>query len=196
MRVPRELLVLYYLAGRRVLSDEECLQYERLRRGFSGELIFREAVREVFGGSDGALFSVTLPYGGSVFQLDQLIVCGEAIFFHEVKHFAGDFVVDGERWFLLRVDGGRQEINSPFVQMERAGSYLRRLVADLGYERRVIGRAVFTHEAFALFGAQYGGRLFCLGRCGVICIACGIGSCGLVGLMMGSGFGWMVRVRR
>src|SRR5699024_1855609 len=98
---------------------------------------------------------LTLPYGGSVFQLDQLIVCGEAVFFHEVKHFAGDFVVDGERWFLLWADGGRLEINSPFVQMERAGSYLRRLVADLGYERRVIGRAVFTHEAFALFGAQY-----------------------------------------
>src|SRR5699024_1551875 len=45
-------------------------------------------------------------------------------------------------------------------------------------------------------GRSMSGRLFCLGRCGVICIVCGIGSCGLVALMMGGGFGWMVRVRR
>lgn len=152
--MPRELEILYYLSGRRALSDDEQLQYERSRRGFEGEWIFRSYVKEVFDYSRLGLFSLLLPRDSAVFQLDHVMVLPGLVMIHEVKHFSGDVVVDGKRWYVMR-GAERKEMNNPFVQARRAESLLRQLLNDLGYDWEVDYRIVFPHEEFALFGVRY-----------------------------------------
>jgi len=152
--MPKELEILFYLSGRRALSDNEQLQYKRSRRGFEGEWIFRSYMKEVFGYSQLGLFSLLLPRDGAVFQLDHVMVLPGLVLFHEVKHFSGDVVVDGKRWYVMP-GGERKEMNNPFVQARRAESLLRQLLNGLAYDWEVDHRIVFPHEEFALFGARY-----------------------------------------
>lgn len=146
--IPNELQTIYYLSGRQNLSQNLRQKFRQLQRGFLGELAFHQLLKKQKFSSPTSLFSLTLQVGENLFQIDHLVIIGEVIYVHEIKHFKGDFHFKNNLFFSLQ---NNREIVSPIVQLKRAESLLRQLLSSLGLSYKVVSKVVFTHPECAIF---------------------------------------------
>lgn len=146
--IPNELQTIYYLSGRQNLSQNLRQKFRQLQRGFLGELAFHQLLKKQKFSSPTSLFSLTLQVGENLFQIDHLVIVGDKIYIHEIKHFKGDFHFKNNLFFSLP---NNREIVSPLVQLERTESLLRQLLNRLGLSYEVSSKVIFTHPECAIF---------------------------------------------
>ncbi|WP_409250846.1 nuclease-related domain-containing protein [Bacillus sp. SCS-153A] len=140
-----ELKILRSLNIRTTLKKKEKDAYFSAEKGYEGEVRFDERAdplvkNMVF------LNDVLLEQQGSEIQIDSLAVASKTIFHFEVKNFEGDFIIDKGEW---RSPGGIV-IKNPLLQVSRAGSMLRQLSEQSGYNYPVESYLVFVNPEFHL----------------------------------------------
>lgn len=94
------------------------------------------------------LNDLLLKYEGSKFQIDSLLLSQFALYQFEVKHFEGDYYINGKRFYTM----AGKEINSPIIQIEKNETTLRQIVQNSVMPNlKVISFIVFTHPEFTLY---------------------------------------------
>lgn len=150
--MPQELQTIHYLSGRQTLSQSLEEKRQRLERGFSGELAFHRYLQAEKLSEANSLFSLSLRNDHNFFQIDHLYIAGNKIFLHEIKHYAGDYLLDKKKFYSLR---SKREIANPFIQLERTESLLRRLLQNINSNYEVFAQVVFTHPECVVFTNNY-----------------------------------------
>ena len=144
---PGELKILRLLKARGGQVDDS--RYWNLEKGYRGELIFDKW----FSGLPGewiVLHDLLLDHGGSVFQIDSLVIGEDRIYLFEVKNFEGDFYLEDGKWLST----SKNEIKSPLLQMQRCESALRQLLKSLGYQSPIESTLIFINPEFTLFNCS------------------------------------------
>src|SRR5690625_4457975 len=98
---PCELQVFNALNKRKTLSSEEKQTYQKLQKGYHGELKFFEFLNENLPSNRLILNSLRLQTDNSEFQLDSLLFHKDTVHLFEVKNFEGDFYIQGKRWYIV-----------------------------------------------------------------------------------------------
>ncbi|WP_339149968.1 MULTISPECIES: nuclease-related domain-containing protein [unclassified Sutcliffiella] len=109
---PGELKLLRILKARGGLVDDS--RFWNLEKGYQGEVLFDKW----FSFMDGEWIIVNdllLDHGGSVFQIDSLVIGEERVYLFEVKNYEGDFYLDDGKWLSI----SQNEIKNPLLQMQR-----------------------------------------------------------------------------
>ncbi|MGD6871980.1 nuclease-related domain-containing protein [Sutcliffiella horikoshii] len=141
-----ELMLLRLLKARGGLVDDS--RFWNLEKGYQGEVLFDKW----FSGVDGEWIVVNdllLEHGGSLFQIDSLVIGGDRVYLFEVKNFEGDFLLEKDRWY-----SGSKEIKDPLSQMQRCETALRQLLRSLGYQLPIESTLIFINPEFTLFNCS------------------------------------------
>jgi len=146
---PQELALLKSLNSRMELSDEMKLNYYNHLKGWEGERRF-DALLEKFTEDYVVLNDLLLQSNQTTFQVDSLLIEGEALHLYEIKNYEGDFYYEKERFFKRY---NKMEINNPITQLKRTESSLRQLMHQLGYSIPIIPHVVFVNPEFTLHQA-------------------------------------------
>lgn len=146
--IPTELKQTYYLSGRMDYSKTLRKKFDQLQRGYKGELIFHELIKEKLKVKPTTLFSLTLEHDQKNFQLDQLFIFANQIIVHEIKYYPGDYIFQNGQFYSLL---SNKEIDNPLYQLNRATSLLRQLAKNIGIQAHIEAKVVFLHEACELY---------------------------------------------
>lgn len=152
-RESRELLLLRALRWRMELPVEAIRRFERLLRGYEGELAFYDVVRKKFSGGGIVLYDLLFEWGGRRFQVDSLLIYNDAIWLFEVKNFEGDYFIQDEEWFSVQT---KKEIANPILQLRRSDHLFRGLLSQVSSRYLVRSSLVFIHPGFFLYNAPVG----------------------------------------
>lgn len=143
-----ELKLLRYLNNRMELTEKEKIYYSNLEKGLIGERMFDEWLEQLpsnFLVINDLLFECN----NTLFQIDSLVISHETIFLFEVKNYAGDFIVDNDKWHKL----SGSEINNPIHQLKRTKTLLRKLLQQHGLNPTIEIYVVFINPEFYLYQA-------------------------------------------
>ncbi|KMJ58146.1 hypothetical protein AB685_14745 [Bacillus sp. LL01] len=144
---PGELKLLRILKARAGQVDES--HFWNLEKGYLGELLFDEW----FSSMDGEWIVVNdllLEHGGTLFQIDSLVIGADKIYLFEVKNFEGDYYIDGDKWFSIN----KFEIKSPLLQLQRCETTLRQLLRSLGFQSPIESTLIFINPEFTLYNCS------------------------------------------
>jgi hypothetical protein len=144
---PGELKLLRILKARGGLVDDS--RFWNLEKGYQGEVLFDKW----FSFMDGEWIIVNdllLDHGGSVFQIDSLVIGEERVYLFEVKNYEGDFYLDDGKWLSI----SQNEIKNPLLQMQRCEIALRQLLRSLGYQSPIESTLFFMNPEFTLFNCS------------------------------------------
>lgn len=146
---PQELALLESLKNRMELSDEMKTTYYNQLKGWEGERRF-DALLEKYKGGSTVLNDLLLQSNQTTFQVDSLLIEGEALHLYEIKNYEGDFYYEKDRFYKRN---NKVEINNPITQLKRTESSLSQLVHKLGYSIPIVPQVVFVNPEFTLFQA-------------------------------------------
>ncbi|MGG7621588.1 nuclease-related domain-containing protein [Bacillus coreaensis] len=148
-RKESENLLLYRsLFLRMSLSEKDVSHYQRLEKGYAGELLFDQYISTLTN-EFLLLNDVLLDSGNNLFQMDSLAIFQESVLLFEVKNFEGDFFVRGDRWYT----SSDKEIKNPLEQLQRSESLLRRFLQEHGCMLPIEPILVFVNPEFTLYQA-------------------------------------------
>lgn len=86
-----ELKMFRSLNTRKELSKEDLIYYLNLEKGYKGELMFDEHIREV--SNDFLIINdITFKHNHSTFQIDSLLIAQHKCYIFEIKNFQGDYI--------------------------------------------------------------------------------------------------------
>ncbi|GMA09348.1 hypothetical protein GCM10025886_25010 [Tetragenococcus halophilus subsp. flandriensis] len=88
----QELSWLEAMKQRGQLSNDEQKSYQRLQRGFQGELAFDQLCDHFLGNKINCLDDVTIDYQGDVLQMDKIINNRDIIYLVDIKNYQGNYV--------------------------------------------------------------------------------------------------------
>lgn len=145
-----ELQMLTSLHPRMDLSANEKRNYENLHKGYVGEIKFYEKIHNKLNEEYILLFGLLLESNQSEFQIDSMLIVEDSLFLFEVKNFTGDFYVEADNWYTV---DSRQEIRSPFIQLQRTEFLFKQLLQKLNIHLKVKSYIVFINETFTLYQA-------------------------------------------
>ncbi|WP_066065798.1 nuclease-related domain-containing protein [Neobacillus soli] len=147
---PSEVTLLRLLNARMELAEKDKQRYQRLVKGFEGEVMF-DALTEKLQCRSNILNELLLESNGSKFQIDSLIMTQEPLCLFEVKNYEGDFYFKNDRFYMLAKK--EKEIKNPLLQLERCESLLRQLLQNLGVSIPIEAYVVFINPQFQLYQA-------------------------------------------
>lgn len=148
---PLELTILKTLNARSVLKPTDSVHFHNLDKGYRGEIMFDEYMKEVSNENNLILNDLLLEYKNTIFQIDSLFQFSNTLHLFEVKNFEGDFIIDEEKWYAIGT--GRKEIKNPLLQLKRTESLLRQLLQELGSPFPIETHLVFINRNFQLYQA-------------------------------------------
>jgi len=146
---PPELALLKSLNSRMELSDEMKLRDYNHKKGWEGERRFDDYLRNLAQNSI-ILNDLLLQSNQTTFQIDSLLIEGEALHLYEIKNYEGDFYYENDRFYKKN---NKVEINNPITQLKRTDSLLRQLIHQLGYSIPIVPHVVFVNPKFTLYQA-------------------------------------------
>jgi len=149
-REPLELALLKSLNSRMELSDELKTKYLNQGKGWEGERKFDEHLRDLAPNSI-VLNDLLLQSHQTTFQIDSLLIEGDALHLYEIKNYEGDFYYENDRFYKKN---NKVEINNPITQLKRTEFLLRQLIHQLGYSITIIPHVVFINPEFILYQAS------------------------------------------
>lgn len=143
---PLDLLIFKQLLVRMELSENDHANYNVRQKGYEGELKSDEWLK---GLADHwlVLHGLLLEYDGSKFQIDTLILAYEKLYILDVKHYEGDYYLEGEKWFTKT----NLNMKNPLHQLERCETLFRKLLLRLGCNYSIESYLVFNHLEFHLY---------------------------------------------
>lgn len=147
--VPYELEILRILNPRMDFSEKEMFDYINAEKGFEGELKF-DQLTNTLQGELIILNDLLLKLGNTYFQIDTTIIRQSVLHFFEVKNYEGDYFLESGKLFKMP---SKREVKSPFNQLERSESLMRRLLQQNGFNISVEGLIAFVNPEFSLFQA-------------------------------------------
>jgi len=121
-----ELQWLEVMNQRNGLSEEEIKIYQRLKRGYQGEVVFDKLCQVFLENGVEVLNNITLKYKFDTVQIDQLIITGEKMYVVDVKYYRGAYVYENDEWRI----GSTILSNNIYEQLRRA----KRVVQNIFYE--------------------------------------------------------------
>ncbi|MEK4971966.1 nuclease-related domain-containing protein [Niallia sp. FSL R7-0648] len=148
-REPLELALLKSLNSRMELSDELKTKYLNQGKGWEGERKFDKYLKDLAPNSI-ILNDLLLQSHQTTFQIDSLLIEGDALHLYEIKNYEGDFYYENDRFYKKK---NKVEISNPITQLKRTDSLLRQLVHQLGYSITIIPHVVFINPEFILYQA-------------------------------------------
>lgn len=146
--VSHELHVYRQLDARLELDEKNKDHYERLEKGYLGELMF-DQFTDRMGEERYFLKDLLLEANNSVTQVDSTMLVERAVNLFEVKNYEGEYVYDSGKFYLLNGD----EIKNPFEQLGRIESAFRRYIRNLGYNFPIESYLIFVNPEFTLYQA-------------------------------------------
>ncbi|WP_218119000.1 nuclease-related domain-containing protein [Salimicrobium halophilum] len=145
---PFLMKVLQALERRKILNEKEETLKRRLVKGWHGELIFDQMMKEL---PDHMLIlkDLNLKHKGSKFQIDTVVIESQCVHLYEVKYHEGNyFYKDNE----FQLSSGKGILN-PFHQSSRARTLLTQLLEDHDFFVPVKAHVIFPHPHFYLYQA-------------------------------------------
>jgi hypothetical protein len=141
-----ELRALRSLNTRMILSETEKKHYLNLEKGYQGEVMF-DKLTEQFQSNVIILNDLCLEFNHSIFQIDTLIICQNAIYSNEVKNFEGDFYYESDSFKTM----AKKEIKNPLDQIKRSKFLLRQLLQNIGIQLPIESYVIFINPEFTLY---------------------------------------------
>ncbi|MGD6830903.1 nuclease-related domain-containing protein [Sutcliffiella halmapala] len=148
---PLELTMLKSLNARSVMNATDSSKFHNLDKGYRGEIMFDEYMKDVSNENNIILNDLLLEYKNTIFQIDSLFQFSNTLHLFEVKNFEGDFFIDEEKWYSIGI--GRKEIKNPLLQLKRTESLLRQLLQEIGYPFPIEAHLVFINPNFQAYQA-------------------------------------------
>ncbi len=146
---PKELRMMRHLNTRMKLNEKEVKNYLTMEKGYEDEKKFDEMSINI-SEQCTILNDLLLENSNSVFQIDSLFIYDGTIHIINIKNFEGDYMIDGEKWFIV---ANKKEISNPFLQLNRSESLMRRLLKEIGYNMPIKTHLVFMNPDFILYQA-------------------------------------------
>src|SRR5690625_4898599 len=128
------------MEGRMKFQHDEQRTYETLQNGYQGEIIFATALKKHLKKDIEKIFDLTFNVGGSITQLDSLLLFQDDIYHFEVKYMKGNYLIEQDRWYYA---ANQKEIRNPLHQLSRANLLLDRKSTRLNSSHVAISYAVF-----------------------------------------------------
>ncbi|UAL51916.1 NERD domain-containing protein [Metabacillus dongyingensis] len=145
---PLELKIYKSLSSRMDLVPKDKTHFDNLLKGYEGEKRFDDWINA--SESDGVLLNDLLfETNNTFYQIDSLYVAPHTIYLFEVKNYAGDFFIEGEKWY----SSSKLEIKNPILQLKRNESLFRRLLQENKFSFSVEAYVVFINHEFHLYQA-------------------------------------------
>jgi len=144
----KELQALRYLNTRMNLSSKDKQHYLYLKKGFEGEVMF-DLLTETLQCECLILNDLLFKVNNTLFQIDSLIICSEALYLFEVKNYDGDYLYESDKFYTKN----KTEIINPLHQLGRSEALLRQLLEKLGYKLPINSSVVFISPEFTLYQA-------------------------------------------
>lgn len=148
--VPHSLLVYETLLSRKNGSAQEKQYYERLRKGFLGEIRLAKLVTEGNFEKILPLYNCLFEVDGAEFQIDCLLITSDMIFLLEVKNYARDYYIENNKLFNFET---KKEIYNPITQLERTEYLFKKLLDEMRINIQVQPYVVFINPEFMVYGA-------------------------------------------
>src|SRR5690625_2703074 len=150
--MPSGLQIFSSLNARMNLTSNDKRIFHNLQKGYEGELKFSRFLEKGITGDCIQLYDLLLESNQSEFQIDNLLIYQDTIFMNEVKYHEGDFLVSGDKWYMI---SSEKEIRNPIFQLQRSEFLLRQLLQQIGFHFNVEAKLVFVHPEFTLYQAPY-----------------------------------------
>jgi len=150
--MPSELQIFSSLNARMNLTSNDKRIFHNLQKGYEGELKFSRLLEKGITGDCIQLYDLLLESNQTEFQIDNLLIYQDTIFMNEVKYHEGDFLVSGDKWYMI---SSEKEIRNPIFQLQRSEFLLRQLLQQIGFHFNVEAKLVFVHPEFTLYQAPY-----------------------------------------
>ncbi|ULT57262.1 NERD domain-containing protein [Neobacillus drentensis] len=143
-----DLLILDYLNTRMNLTKDDKQNFENLKRGYEGEVIFNSMTEKLECDClilNGLLFEIN----HTKFQIDSLIIMQQLIYLNEVKNIEGDYFYENKKFYSIN----EKERKDPLLQLDRCSSLLRQLLQYLGFPIPIEPWVVHINPEFSLYQA-------------------------------------------
>lgn len=151
-RVSDSLLIYEHLLARKNDLYEEVEQYERLFKGFVGEMTLSEFLKEVDEEKCLTLFDCLFEVEQKEIQIDCILLTSDTIYLLEVKNYNGDYYFQNNKIYHIRTN---KEIFNPINQLERTQFLFQQLLQEMRMEYKVQSHIVFVNPSFWLYHAPY-----------------------------------------
>jgi len=137
-----DLQYLEALHFRKGLTFEEEREYQKLLKGYQGELQF-DRLCQYFSIEERAMIDdITLCLGKNVTQIDKIIVSGATLYLLDIKNYQGNYHYEKQTWSL----NGNILSNNIFEQLRRAVRIVQQILNQLGINLLVKGVLVFINS--------------------------------------------------
>lgn len=144
-----ELMVLRSLVLRMYLTKKEEFRYFNLEKGYDGEVKFDHLLENIHEDQlilNDLLFEINHSY----FQIDTLIISRGVIHLIDIKNFAGDCYLEGDKLYSVK---SNWEYNNPIPQLKRCENLFSQLLQRLKYNYIIKSSVIFINPTFTLYQA-------------------------------------------
>ncbi len=147
-----ELQILSFLNIRMDLSPHDKKNLHNLEKGYEGERKFFLLLEKELTNECIRIYDLLLEINQTEFQIDNLLIYQNTIFMNEVKYYEGDFIIRGDKWYMLPSE---MEIRNPMLQLQRSEFLFRQILQQIGAHFNIEARLVLVHPEFTLYQAPY-----------------------------------------
>ncbi|WLD95023.1 nuclease-related domain-containing protein [Alkalihalobacillus sp. AL-G] len=144
-----ELKLVRFLKSRMQLSKDHMNYYRKLEKGFEGEAAFDAHLGQKLKMECLILNDLLYEYNNTFFQIDNLLIAKDRLYFNDVKNHEGDYIIEKGRWYTL----DKKERKDPLLQLDRGESLFRSLLQELGVNLPIEGHVIFVNPEFHLYQA-------------------------------------------
>ena len=149
-QLPDAYIKLRMLKQRGRMTDEEERYFHLLWNGYIGEVTVDDWLRADPGIEALIIPDLKLEIDRKTVQLDTVMLTGQKLHILEIKHYRGEYENTGSNQW--KTPGGH-DIQSPFLQLERSCSLVKRYLRDAGFGHILVeGWVLCPHETFQLYG--------------------------------------------
>jgi len=136
-----ELQWLEMMSQRGGLSEDEIKVYQRLKRGYQGEVNFDNICQLFLEDGVEILDDVTLRYQFDTVQIDKLLMVERTLYLVDVKFYRGAYVFENNEWKV----GSTILSNNIYEQLRRAKRVVQNIFREADMKMNVQGVLVFVN---------------------------------------------------
>lgn len=136
-----ELQWLEIMNQRNGLNEEEIKIYQRLKRGYQGELEFDKMCDFFLENKLDVMDDLTLHFQNNTIQIDKLIMSENTLYLIDIKYYRGHYIFEKNEWRV----GQRILSNNIFEQLRRAVRVVQNIVHEADLKMNIKGVLVFIN---------------------------------------------------
>ena len=146
-RKPQALLVMEALNKRMILSRKEKQNLYSMKKGYEGECIFDDMIKEANPNAQ-VMKDLLLKVNGTTFQIDTILISSDTIYFYEIKNYEGEYHLNKEKMIIYR---SGTEILNPVNQLQRSSFLFSQLLNQNKHSFKIKANIIFINSQFTLY---------------------------------------------